>query len=142
MGTAILRYIEHGEALGVPDRFNCKDAQAWYGVEPVPARGLLRHLHVPRSAPVSSRNELGARCLSSLLNLWSKDGIEPERLRPILEDEANAQLLREFGRTYGGGLGKIEPGDLLAPTRPSRIQIPKAARGGVGHYRGVGSLRT
>lgn len=38
----------------------------------------------------------------------------PEALRPSLEDPANAQLLREFGRTYGGGLGKIEPGDLVA----------------------------
>jgi hypothetical protein len=57
--------------------------------------------------------------MTSLLNVWAKPGISPEALRPILEDPINAQLLREFGRTYGGGLGKIEPGDLLRlPVRP------------------------
>jgi hypothetical protein len=65
------------------------------------------------------RNLIGARCMTSLLNVWAQPGVDPEAMRPPLEDPANAQLLREFGRTYGGGLGKIEPGDLVAlPIRP------------------------
>jgi hypothetical protein len=52
--------------------------------------------------------------MTSLLNVWAKPGVDADSLRPSLEDPANAQLLREFGRTYGGGLGKIEPGDLVA----------------------------
>ena len=65
------------------------------------------------------RNAVGARCMTSLLNVWAKPGISPDLLRPIVADPANAQLLREFGRTYGGGLGKIEPGDLVRlPVRP------------------------
>ena len=127
MGTEVLRYIEHGEALGLPERFNCKTRKPWYGVERVPPADFFV-TYMSRQRARFVRNELGARCLTSLLNVWSKDGIEPDQLRPMLEDEANAQLLREFGRTYGGGLGKIEPGDLLRlPVKPLQMPIAPAA---------------
>jgi len=125
--TAVLRYIEHGEAEGLPERFNCKTRKPWYGVERVPPADFFV-TYMSRRRARFVRNELGARCLTSLLNVWSNDGIEPDQLRPMLEDEANAQLLREFGRTYGGGLGKIEPGDLLRlPVKPLQIPIAPAA---------------
>jgi adenine-specific DNA-methyltransferase len=124
-GTAVLRYIEHGETLGLPERFNCKARKPWYGVERVPPADFFV-TYMSRRRARFVRNELGARCLTSLLNVWSHDGIKPDRLRPMLEDEANAQLLREFGRTYGGGLGKIEPGDLLRlPVKPLSGQVGK-----------------
>jgi adenine-specific DNA-methyltransferase len=120
VGTAVLRYIEHGETLGLPERFNCKARKPWYGVERVPPADFFV-TYMSRRRARFVRNELGARCLTSLLNVWSNDGIEPDQLRPMLEDEANAQLLRELGRTYGGGLGKIEPGELLRlPVKPLR----------------------
>jgi adenine-specific DNA-methyltransferase len=126
-GTAVLRYIEHGEALGLPERFNCKARKPWYGVERVPPADFFA-TYMSRRRARFVRNEAGARCLTSLLNVWANDGIAPDRLRPILEDEANAQLLREFGRIYGGGLGKIEPGDLLRlPVRPLHESSAQAA---------------
>jgi hypothetical protein len=65
--------------------------------------------------------------MTSLLNVWAHSGVDPETLRPSLEDSTNAQLLREFGRTYGGGLAKIEPGDLVAlPIRPPAGAILEA----------------
>lgn len=111
-GTRLLRYIEHGEALGLRERFNCRTRKPWYGVEPVaPPDFFVTYMSRQRARFV--RNLVGARCMTSLLNVWAKPGISPDVLRPILEDPVNAQLLREFGRTYGGGLGKIEPGDLV-----------------------------
>ncbi len=126
-GTSVLRYIEHGEALGLTERFNCKTRKPWYGVERVaPADFFVTYMSRRRARFV--RNELGARCLSALLNVWADDGIDPDELRPMLEDETNAQLLREFGRTYGGGLGKIEPGDLLRlPVKPLSRPVASAA---------------
>jgi adenine-specific DNA-methyltransferase len=118
LGKNVLRYIEHGESLGLPERFNCRTRSPWYGVEPVPPPDFFV-TYMARQRARFVRNTVGARCMTSLLNVWAKPGISPEALRPILEDPINAQLLREFGRTYGGGLGKIEPGDLLRlPVRP------------------------
>lgn len=112
-GTRALKYIEHGLELGVHERFNCRARRPWYGVERVaPADFFATYMARGRARMV--RNLTGARCLTSLLNVWAKPGVDPEALRPALEDPVNAQLLREFGRTYGGGLGKIEPGDLIA----------------------------
>jgi adenine-specific DNA-methyltransferase len=111
-GTNVLRYIEHGESLGLPDRFNCRTRSPWYGVEQVPPPDFFV-TYMARQRARFVRNRVGARCMTSLLNVWAKPGVSPDALRPILEDPANAQLLREFGRTYGGGLGKIEPRDLL-----------------------------
>jgi adenine-specific DNA-methyltransferase len=124
-GKAVLRYIEHGEGTDLPQRFNCRSRKPWYGVERVaPADFFVTYMSRQNARFV--RNELGARCMTSLLNIWALDGIDPDDLRPLLEDEANAQILREFGRTYGGGLGKIEPGDLLTlPVRP--IHRPERA---------------
>lgn len=111
-GTKAWSYIEHGAELGLFERFNCKVRKPWYGVEPVPPADFFC-TYMARANGRIVRNLVGARCMTSLLNVWAKPGIDPEALRPSLEDPVNAQLLREFGRTYGGGLGKIEPGDLL-----------------------------
>jgi hypothetical protein len=117
-GTNALRYIEHGLELGLQERFNCRARKPWYGVELVsPADFFTTYMSRDKARIV--RNLIGARCMTSLLNVWARSGIDPEALRPSLEDRTNAQLLREFGRTYGGGLAKIEPGELIGlPIRP------------------------
>jgi hypothetical protein len=62
--------------------------------------------------------------MTSLLNLWAKAPATADALEPVLHDPTNAILLREFGRTYGGGLGKIEPGDLVGlPVRRLDLEI-------------------
>ncbi len=127
--TKALRYIEHGLELGLHERFNCRTRKPWYGVEPVaPADFFTTYMSRKRARIV--RNLIGARCMTSLLNVWALSGVDPEALRPSLEDSTNAQLLREFGRTYGGGLAKIEPGDLVAlPIRPpAGVEQPGQSR--------------
>lgn len=117
-GTNAARYIDHGRELGLQERFNCRTRSPWYGVEPVPPADFFT-TYMSRDRARIVRNLVGARCMTSLLNVWAKPGLDPDALRPSLEDPLNAQLLREFGRTYGGGLGKIEPGDLVAlPIKP------------------------
>lgn len=110
-GTGALRHIEDGERLGLDQKFNCRTRKPWWGVERVePPEFFVTYMSRDRARFV--RNEIGARCMTSLLNVYCRPGVDPARIRPALEDPINAQLLREFGRTYGGGLGKIEPGDL------------------------------
>ena len=57
--TAVLRYIEHGEALGLPERFNCKTRKPWYGVERVPPADFFV-TYMSRQRARFVRNELGA----------------------------------------------------------------------------------
>ncbi len=126
--TNALRYIEHGQELGLHERFNCRTRKPWYGVEPVPPPDFFT-TYMSRNRARIVRNLIGARCMTSLLNVWALSDVDPEALRPSLEDSTNAQLLREFGRTYGGGLAKIEPGDLVAlPIRPPAGVEPPGQR--------------
>jgi adenine-specific DNA-methyltransferase len=110
-------YIEHGEAMGLRGKFNCKNRKPWYGVEPVdPPDFFVTYMSRDRARFI--RNGVGARCMTSLLNVWAKPGVDVDELQAELQDPQMARLLREFGRTYGGGLGKIEPGDVLrVPSR-------------------------
>lgn len=112
------RYIAHGEALGLPERFNCKTRRPWYGVEPVaPPDFFVTYMSRDRARFI--RNGVGARCMTSLLNVWALVGVDLDELQAELQDPTMSSLLREYGRTYGGGLGKIEPGDVLrVPSRP------------------------
>jgi hypothetical protein len=100
-----------GEERGLPERFNCRSRAPWYGVEPVQPPDFFV-TYMARDAARFVRNLAGARCMTSLLNVWAKPPFTAEALEDVLHDPINAVLLREFGRTYGGGLGKIEPGDL------------------------------
>lgn len=122
-GTNVLQYIELGERLGLPDRFNCRSRRPWYGVERVPPADFFV-TYMSRQSARFVRNQAGARCMTSLLNLWAKPPYTADELERPLADGANAVLLREFGRTYGGGLGKIEPSDLLGLPFPD---VPRPA---------------
>lgn len=128
-GTHALRYIEHGLDLGLQKRFNCRARKPWYSVEPVAPADFFA-TYMSRDRARIARNLIGARCMTSLLNVWAQPGVDPDLLRPSLEDSTNAQLMREFGRTYGGGLGKIEPGDLISlPIRPpTGVEPPEPNR--------------
>ena len=126
--TNALGYIEYGLQLGLHERFNCRARKPWYGVEKVPAADFFT-TYMSRNNARIVRNHVGARCMTSLLNVWANPGVQPDAMCDALEDPANALLLREFGRTYGGGLGKIEPGDLLdLPIRPPAEIAPARQR--------------
>jgi len=118
----ISAHVERGEQAGLHERFNCRTRRPWYGVEPVPPPDFFV-TYMSRDRARFIRNGVGARCMTSLLNVWAKPGVQLEALQVELQDPTMARLLREFGRTYGGGLGKIEPGDVLrVPVRRLDVQ--------------------
>lgn len=124
-GTNVLRYIEHGERLGLHKRFNCRTRDPWYGVERVGVPDFFV-TYMSRENARFVANEAGARCMTSLLNLWIADGIDSTELTEALGEEDLPRLLRAFGRTYGGGLGKIEPNTLRElPVRPIARREPR-----------------
>lgn len=111
-GTNVLKYIEHGEATGVAERYLCKARKPWWSVEKVPAPDIIA-TYMNRSGVRFIRNLAGVRVMSTFLNIYAGSW-DSERLIAALQSEGTTGALRSVSRVYGGGLSKIEPGDLAA----------------------------
>lgn len=113
-------WVRSGEEAGISERYVCRTRRPWYAQER------------PRIAPIWAavfgrermrfmRNRAGAA------NLTTFHGIYPHRtdaafldaLTDALNSDEVQGLMRAHMRVYGGGLGKIEPRDLI------RIPIPE-----------------
>jgi adenine-specific DNA-methyltransferase len=128
VGTRLLAYLEEGERRGVPARYNCVCRDPWYQVERVPP-GDFFATYMNRGRPRFIENQARVRCMTTLLNVWVRDGVSRDALAKHLRDPATAQLLAEQGRTYGRGLSKIEPKALLdLPLRPLVQSASRSAR--------------
>lgn len=118
VGTKVLEYIEWGEAQAVDQAYNCRSRSPWYSVEQVqPPDWFVTYMS--RENARFSRNLIGARCLTSLLNVWALDSGQKDWLDRELSSPLVPKLLRSVGRNYGGGLGKTEPRELLRLPLPS-----------------------
>jgi alpha-ketoglutarate-dependent taurine dioxygenase/tRNA1(Val) A37 N6-methylase TrmN6 len=123
-GTRVLRYLEHGEASGVDGRFNCRTRNPWYRQETAPPPDVIV-TYMNRGPTRFVANGAGCRVMSVFLNGYLRPGGPP--LGPLLaalRSGETGELIKRLGRTYGGGLGKIEPGDLSAVPLPELSRAP------------------
>jgi len=111
-GTRVLEYVRHGEESGVHQRFNCRTRNPWYRIESVPAPDIIiTYMNRGRTRFVENRTD--CRVMSVFLNgFLLPDAPDVGELLDVLNSEETAALIKQLGRTYGGGLGKIEPGEL------------------------------
>jgi hypothetical protein len=73
--------------------------------------------YMARRPPRFALNPAGARLLNIAHGLYPKENLAPEELESVVS-WLNKQPLQGIGRTYAGGLIKVEPRDAL------RIRIP------------------
>jgi len=120
-GKKVLDYLAHGEALGVDQRFNCRSRRPWYRQENVPAPDVII-TYMNRGKPRFVQNRAGCRVMSVFLNgfLRVRSSCLPELLRSLNSD-TTAELIQQLGRTYGGGLLKIEPSELASLPMPTLL---------------------
>jgi len=135
------QYLQSGKKQELHERYLCASKEVWYfqekrtpslylasymgrsnGNGQAPIRFFLNH-----SQAIATNVFLHLYPKSALMNLLKED---PERMKELL-DVMNAIPLQEFlrvGRAYGGGLHKVEPGELknLAFSR-----LPEWMRGAV-----------
>lgn len=118
-GTRVKAYLDHGRELGVHERFNCATRKPWYKMERVePPDIIITYMNRGKTRFV--RNDAGCRVMSVFLNGFiTDDGLDVDRLLDVLNDGETSELITQIGRTYGGGLGKIEPRELLKLPMPS-----------------------
>jgi adenine-specific DNA-methyltransferase len=104
-------YIAAGETAGVHEAYKCRVRGVWWRVPMVrPADLLLTYMNADAARLVT--NEAGAHHLNSVHGVYLRDDMRElgRKLLPIAALNSATLLSAEtVGRSYGGGVLKIEP---------------------------------
>ncbi|HUT62048.1 MAG TPA: SAM-dependent DNA methyltransferase, partial [Phycisphaerae bacterium] len=133
-------YLQTGRARGIHERYLCTHRQPWYAQEDRDASPILctymgRTAH-DRGAFRFILNHSKAIAANVYLMLYPKPALarilhdRPELLRTVWAalNEIPSEALLGVGRVYGGGLHKMEPGELAeAPASTLLRAVPAAA---------------
>ncbi|MBM3854895.1 MAG: SAM-dependent DNA methyltransferase, partial [Verrucomicrobia bacterium] len=126
VGVAVQKYIADGESAGVQAAYKCQAREPWWRVPVVPVPDLLltymdhdRPRLITNAAKVAHLNSLYGVTLKSEHRQLGRD------LLPIASLNSVTLLGAEMvGRSYGGGLLKLEPkeADLLPVPSPATVE--------------------
>lgn len=108
---ATLHYIAEGENTGVAEGYKCSRRKPWWRV-PLLAPPDLFLTYMNADTARLSANETGARHLNSVHGVYLRDDIRDlaRELLPLASLNSMTLLSAELvGRSYGGGILKIEP---------------------------------
>lgn len=122
---ALFDYLQEGKALGVPDRYICRNRTPWYAQEnrsPAPIvctylgrsdskRGRPFRFILNKSKATVANVYLAMYPKPVLARQMKADPMLIRRIWEILNTMTPGQFLGE-GRVYGGGLHKLEPHEL------------------------------
>jgi hypothetical protein len=109
--TATLAYIDSGHATGVDTAYKCRVRKPWWRVPVLPPADLLLTYMNADTARITT-NEARARHLNSVHGVYLKPDIRQlaREVLPIASLNSFTLLSAELvGRSYGGGVLKIEP---------------------------------
>lgn len=124
-------YIDHGEAQGVHEAYKCRVRTPWWRVPLVPPADLLL-TYMNAGAPQLCSNTKGAHNLNSVHGVYLRDESSAlgKSLLP-LASLSSATLLggETVGRSYGGGMLKLEPreADVLPMPAPALLEAAAPA---------------
>lgn len=106
-----LAYIESGHATGVDTAYKCRVRKPWWRVPVLaPADLLLTYMNADTARVVT--NAAGSRHLNSVHGVYLKDDVREmaREVLPVASLNSLTLLSAELvGRSYGGGVLKIEP---------------------------------
>ncbi len=146
--SAAIDYIQAGHIAGVDTAYKCRVRKIWYRVPIIePADLLLTCMNA--DTPRLTTNEARAHHLNSVHGVYLRDELRTigRELLPLASLNSVTLLNAEMvGRTYGGGILKIEPreADIWAMPSPalvtSRIEALQAIRSRVARMLQAGRL--
>lgn len=123
---ALDRYLDSGEALGIPGRYLPGSRTPWYKQEHRPPAPILATYMGRKKRDGRSlrfiRNLSKATALNVYLLLYPKEELivaiqrEPGLLHRIFHYLESVEDIERVGRVYGGGLKKVEPKELARLT--------------------------
>jgi hypothetical protein len=124
----LLSYLKRGKKLKVPDRFKCKSRGSWYSVPlSEPPQALLSYMSYNNPRLVINPDALSAPNRLHYINFGPK--ISYDKLRRFAFAFGNSLTLltaEQSGRSYGGGVLKLEPSNCANVFVPDPLD-PKLA---------------
>jgi len=112
------RYVNLGVTLGLPSRYKCRMREPWYRV-PYVRKPELFLTYMSHIAPRLVVNEAGATHTNTIHGVFLSDPLLAEPLAAAFLNSATLLSCELEGRSYGGGVLKLEPGEAV------RVLIPK-----------------
>jgi adenine-specific DNA methylase len=114
----VARYLEIGERLGLPDRYKCRTRSPWYRV-PYVRKPDLFLTYMAHVAPRLVVNEAGATSTNTVHGIYLADPSLAAPLAAAFLCSATLLSAEMEGRSYGGGVLKLEPREAL------RVRVPE-----------------
>ncbi len=111
VNDCLMSYIEYGEEVGVTEAYKCQVRTPWWR-PPLVAEPDLFFTYMSHRYPRLVANHAGVRHLNSMHGLRLRDGTprSAKAALPVLALNSVTMLGAElFGRSYGGGVLKMEP---------------------------------
>ena len=124
----LVRYLREGERMGIPSAYKCLARKHWW-IPPVAEPPDLLFTYMSNRFPRLVANDAGASCLNTLHGLHLDTGIPPGTARKLalLAMNSGTMLHAEMtGRSYGGGVLKMEPREAAALLVPSPELLERA----------------
>jgi hypothetical protein len=115
-------YIKHGEEIGIPERYKCRVRTPWYRVPGVVVpEAFLTYMSA--TFPRLGRNQAGATTTNNLHAVRLSEIPSALRRAFVVAFYNSATLLscEWTGRSYGGGVLKLEPSEA------DRVHVPTVA---------------
>lgn len=112
-GTPLARYLRRGRRAGVAKGYLASRRRPWYRLEQRNDAAIL-FTYFNRTQPRFVRNAAGAVPLNTWLVISPQEGVSADALFDALNDPSVLRQMHALRRSYGGGMWKLEPGELGA----------------------------
>ncbi len=110
---ALLHLVEQGESLGLHRRFKCRVRDPWWRVPGIRIPDIFIPYMIGKK-PVSSVNRARAAYTNTLHGMKVGSRMNPESISVSMLSSLSLLSMELVGRSYGGGLLKLEPSEASA----------------------------